>query len=286
MTIEAWWTGQLRVGLADQHIAYRVDGEGDDVLLVHGFPTSSFDWTPIVDDLAGEARLVTMDLLGFGASSKPRNHDYSIHLQADAVTAVAAAATVDHCVLVAHDYGATVALELLARHEEGVLPFGIDALVLLNGGLYPELHRPRPGQVMLLDPEHGAEVSKHVTRATFGASLNDVFSPDHQLPDAELDEHWKAVHRDDGNLILHELMHYVRDRLEHRDRWVGALETTSVSTWFVWGMLDPVSGAHMAERLHERVGHQTLTELHDIGHYPNVEAPMAVATAIRAALGG
>jgi pimeloyl-ACP methyl ester carboxylesterase len=51
-------------------------------------------------------------------------------------------------------------------------------------------------------------------------------------------------------------------------------------------MLDPVSGAHMAERLQEKVGHQTITELHDIGHYPNLEAPTAVVAAIRAALAG
>jgi pimeloyl-ACP methyl ester carboxylesterase len=286
MRIEQWWQGQQQVAFGDQQVACRVDGEGPDVLLVHGFPTSSYDWQPIVADLADEARLVTVDLLGFGASSKPREHGYSIHEQADVVTAVAAATGIDHCVLVAHDYGATVALELLARREEGTSPFTIDALVLLNGGLYAELHRPRPGQVMLLDPDHGAEVSQHVTRATFGASLNDVFSPGHQLDDAALDEHWSAVHRDDGNLILHELMHYVRDRLEHRERWVTALETSTVPMWFVWGMADPVSGAHMAERINERVGHQTITELHDIGHYPNLESPLAVATAVRAALAG
>jgi pimeloyl-ACP methyl ester carboxylesterase len=49
---------------------------------------------------------------------------------------------------------------------------------------------------------------------------------------------------------------------------------------FVWGMLDPISGAHMIERVHERIPRATVVELADVGHWPAIEAPEAVVEAI------
>ncbi len=72
------------------------------------------------------------------------------------------------------------------------------------------------------------------------------------------------------------------DRRAHEQRWVGALEQTDVPLSFIWGMLDPVSGAHMAERISERLPNAPFTELADVGHWPQLEAPDRVAAAILA----
>ena len=64
---------------------------------------------------------------------------------------------------------------------------------------------------------------------------------------------WRALSRDQGQRILHLLIRYITDRASHGERWVAALEQTDVPLAFVWGMLDPVSGAHMAERIRERI---------------------------------
>ena len=62
--------------------------------------------------LAERHSLVMPDFLGFGASDRPADHEYSIHEQADLVEALWAGERIDSTVLVAHDYGVSVAQEL------------------------------------------------------------------------------------------------------------------------------------------------------------------------------
>ena len=69
------------------------------------------------------------------------------------------------------------------------------------------------------------------------------------------------------------------------DRWVGALERTDVPLAFVWGMLDPISGAHMAERIRERLPRAPMCALEEVGHWPPLEAPERVAAALLGAHG-
>ena len=70
------------------------------------------------------------------------------------------------------------------------------------------------------------------------------------------------------------------ERREFEDRWVGALEGTDVPLAFVWGMLDPISGAHIAERIRERLSGAPLVALDDVAHWPQLEAPERVAAAL------
>jgi pimeloyl-ACP methyl ester carboxylesterase len=61
---------------------------------------------------------------------------------------------------------------------------------------------------------------------------------------------------------------------------VTALEGTDVPLAFVWGMLDPISGAHMAERIRERLPGAPFLALDDVAHWPPLEAPDRVASAV------
>jgi pimeloyl-ACP methyl ester carboxylesterase len=88
------------------------------------------------------------------------------------------------------------------------------------------------------------------------------------------------MQRDDGYRNLHLLIHYITDRQTHAGRWIGVLEQTDVPLSFIWGMLDPVSGAHMAERIRERLPDAPFTALQDVGHWPPLEAPDRVVAAI------
>jgi pimeloyl-ACP methyl ester carboxylesterase len=125
------------------------------LVLIHGFPTASFDWHAVWEGLGRCFRLLTLDLLGFGGSSKPYPHRYSILEQADIVEALIDELRIGDWHLLAHDYGDTVAQELLARqiapsHESAA--HRLASAVLLNGGLFPETHRPRLIQKLLLSP--------------------------------------------------------------------------------------------------------------------------------------
>ncbi len=282
-TFDAWLAGGTRMPIdlpaGRREIFVRTGGTGPWCTLLHGFPTSSADWAPLWDDLTARRRVLAFDLLGFGDSDKPDDHDYTIHEQADLTEALWRQHGITQTALVAHDYGVSVAQELLARQQDGTLGAAITNVVFMNGGLYPELHRPLAGQLALLDPELGPQVGRMLGEETFAQSMRATFG--RQPTDALLHEQWLAVARRDGHRIGHRLIQYIRDRAQHAARWVTALETATVPRAFVWGMLDPVSGAHMAERIEERMPDAPLLQLADVGHWPQLEAPDLVRLELR-----
>jgi pimeloyl-ACP methyl ester carboxylesterase len=286
-TIEQWWADGEHVPLLlggsgdERAIFVRTLGTGPSMTLLHGFPSSSHDWAKIAPALAERHTLLMPDFLGFGASEKPPAHDYSLREQADLVEALWARTGVEQTILVVHDYAVSVAQELLARRAEAALAVELSSVHLLNGGLFPELHRPQPTQTALLDPEHGPRIGELINEQLFVGGLAPTFAEDF---DASEDSRamWLAMSRDDGQRLGHLLIRYITDRERDEARWVSALEQTDVPLSFVWGMLDPVSGAHMAERIAERLPNSPLLALADVAHWPQLEAPERVLAALLA----
>jgi pimeloyl-ACP methyl ester carboxylesterase len=283
--LAAWWASGERIELElpagrRYSIFTRVLGQGPWLTMVHGFPTSSWDWAPVAPALAGHYRLLTFDLLGFGDSDKPAAHDWSAFEQADIIEALWRHFEVTETRVVAHDVGLTVALELLARQEQGGLSARVSDLVLLNGGVYAGFHRPRPIQVWLQRPVLGALIARMLSEARFGPALAEVFGPSHQPSAAELHQHWESVSRRGGSRNSHRLIKYIPERRANAPRWEKALEQTATPVRFVWGMADPVSGAHMARVIRERRPGADIVELAGVGHYPQLEDPNRVAEAI------
>lgn len=247
------------------------------ILLIHGFPTSSWDWVKIWPKFSAGYRLIAMDMLGFGYSSKPNPHKYSIHQQADIVEGLVEKLGLNAFHVLAHDYGDTVAQELLARQNEGSGKGHWQSICFLNGGLFPETHKALLIQKLLLGPL-GFLVNKLTTQRSFDKSFSRVFGEQTKPSKAELDSFWALINHNNGRHIFHNLISYMSDRIEHRERWVKALKETKVPLALINGSVDPVSGAHMVAHYRDIVGEPDyLRELTDIGHYPQVEAPKEVA---------
>ncbi|HEX8741632.1 MAG TPA: alpha/beta fold hydrolase [Thermoleophilaceae bacterium] len=281
--IEDWFAAGERVEAGGFGLFTRTAGAAGSpwLTLLHGFPTCSWDWSAVADALAAERRLLMFDFLGFGDSDKPPDHAYSIHEQADLTEALWRHFGVTSTALIVHDFGVSVGQELLARHAEGKLAVEIERIAFLNGGLYPDVHRATLAQRALLHPRIGPLVSSRIDERAFGRGLGRVFGPDHRPSKEELHEHWLGIQRRGGPHVQHRVIRYIDDRRRHEARWTGALERTEVPRAFVWGMLDPVSGAHMAERIVTRVPARELHALADVGHYPQLEAPQRSALLLR-----
>jgi pimeloyl-ACP methyl ester carboxylesterase len=281
--IEQWWADGERVpvglGGVERAIFVRRLRGGPSMTLLHGFPSSSHDWVKVAPALAEHHALLLFDFLGFGASEKPAEHEYSLHEQADLVEAMWAREGISATIVVAHDYAVSVTQELLARRAEGALAVELRAVHLLNGGLYPDLHRRQPAQTALLDPEQGPKIGALLNEELVVQSLGPTFAEGYDAA-ADGADIWRSMARDDGQLIGHLLVRYITDREAHEARWVAALEGTDVPLSFVWGMLDPVSGAHMAQRIAERLPRAPLLALADVAHWPQLEAPARVAAAL------
>jgi pimeloyl-ACP methyl ester carboxylesterase len=270
------WRESGRFVAFEPHRIFCVDSAPNDhsrpaLILVHGFPTASWDFAKIWPALSARFRVVAADLLGFGFSSKPRDDAYSIMEQADVIQCVVRAHGIGRHHILAHDYGDSVAQELLAR-DNASASRSIDSVCFLNGGLFPETHRPRMIQRLLASPL-GPLVSRLINRRAFDRSMTALFGPGHPPAASELDAFWTLATHADGHRLAHELIHYMAERIRHRQRWVDALCDAHCPLALINGSADPISGAHMVARYRDVVGKGYIAELPGIGHYPQVEAP-------------
>lgn len=247
------------------------------VLVLHGFPTSSWDFEATIDRLASGRRVVAFDFLGYGLSDKPRRHGYSLFEQADLVALVAREFGVRRAHVLAHDMGTSVATEMVARDLRGLLSFDLASFVLMNGSVHLELAHLTPGQKALRSPL-GPAFAALTTRVTFQAQLRRVFARPPSKD--ELDTMWALFSRDDGAARLPAIIRYLDERERFASRWIGALERTRRPALVAWGARDPVAVLAIADRLFAEIPGARRVTWDDLGHYPQREDPERVAAAV------
>ena len=248
------------------------------LLLIHGFPTASWDWEKIWPDLVARYHVLTLDMIGFGFSDKPYAYDYRIMDQADICDEFLRMRGVKEYHLFSHDYGDTVACELIARDLEDVQRPKLLSVGFLNGGLFPETHHRTFSQSLLLSPI-GPLVALMTSKERMTKSMREVFGK-YLPPDEEtIDSIWALIKNNHGERIMHKLIHYIPERIEYRERWVGGMQKTTVPLKLIDGRVDPISGAHMAAHYRELIPNANVTELAEVGHYPQVQAPKQVLDA-------
>ncbi len=219
--LEAWRRRGRTLDFKGFPIRYWEAGQGRPLLLIHGFPSAAWDWHYLWEPLAQRYRVLVCDLLGFGDSAKPRAHRYSLLEQADLQQALLGRLGIDEPLhVLAHDYGDSVAQELLARHHEGRLQLA--SCVFLNGGLFPETHRPVLSQKLLLSPLGGL-FGRLFDRRALARNFAKVFGPRSQPGETELDAFWSLIESNQGQRVMHRLIRYIVDRREQREALGGGV---------------------------------------------------------------
>jgi len=250
------------------------------LLVVHGFPSSSFDYHRVVDAMAEHRRVLLFDMIGYGLSAKP-DRAYTIDLQADVAEAFVADTGVSTLALLTHDLGDTVGGELLARQAEGRWPVEITRRVITNGSIYIEMAHLSPGQLLLLSlPDERLPDTAGIDGPSMQASLAATFSAHSRAEDSDLAGEWELISHDQGHLLLPRTIRYIEERRRNQARFTGAIESHPSPLAIVWGTDDPIAVRDMATRLHGVRPDASLTWLEDIGHYPMLEAPSAFLDAV------
>jgi pimeloyl-ACP methyl ester carboxylesterase len=261
------------------------------VLIVHGYPGSSWDWQGVVDRIGDQTRVVVPDMRGFGMSEKPLDgtykESYTLMLQADLYEAVAKEEGLSSVVLVAHDMGQTVGLELMARQEEGRLPFKIRHAILVNGSTLVDMIQLAEMQVELLkQPDQAATEDldfghfRDGLAPTFGSGFSD---PD--IVNPTLDAMAHQVFYNQGSRVMAQILRYLKERQEEFGRWSRTWFTfQSAPLTVIWGVEDPVALVAMADRVKKERPYTDLYKYDDVGHWPSIEAPDRLGDAIIARL--
>ncbi|MGB5812976.1 MAG: alpha/beta hydrolase [Polyangiales bacterium] len=255
------------------------DPRREAIVLIHGFPSAAWDWQHLWNPLAEDYHVIAIDLLGFGYSDKPKDHAYTMSEQADMVLGVVRQLNVVRFHVIAHDYGVTVAQEILARHRDG--DGFLASLCLLNGGVFPEAQH-HPILMKLLKGPLGTYLVKLQSKERFTQRLSAVFGPKTRPMEDHLDGYWSLLTEQRGVNAIPALIQYIDERHLFRDRWVGALEATDVPVRLIVGTFDEISGENMVRRYEQVIEDPDIVRLPDIGHYPQLEAPHQVLAAYRA----
>lgn len=253
------------------------------VLLLHGFPSSSQDWQPMLE-LLTDLPTLAFDCLGFGLSAKPPHHDYTLFEQTDiAEQLVARQAGGRDVFVIAHDMGTTVANELMARDIEAKLEMRLAGVLLFNGSMVLEAASPTPAQ-KLLRSRFGPLAARLTNRPVFRQQFGSIFSEAHPLTDAACDDDWALICHNGGRTLGHRLISYMDERIIHAERWHGAIRDWPGKLSLAWGMLDPVATPNVLAAMRELRPAVPVAELPQLGHYPQREDPQAMAAILRDAL--
>ena len=283
MQLSQWRSSGHFLNVDGQQVFYKTEGTGPVLLLIHGYPTASFDWAKIWPKLTTQFHCVTLDMPGFGFSDKSPKK-YLIKEQADTISEVIRHLGITSAHVLSHDYGDTVAQEMMAQQLENDLAFRIESLHLLNGGLFPETHRALPIQKLLLSPIGGLLI-RFLNKNAIRKSMHNIFGPNTPPSDQDINDFWILISTNNGHQHMHLLLDYMKQRKQYRERWVSALQNANAPLRLTAGMADPISGAHMVARYKQLIPNADVIELDQIGHYPQIESAEAVLKSMTSFLG-
>ena len=252
-------------------LAFRTAGSGPVMLLVHGMAGSSSTWLDVMPALADHFTVVAPDLLGHGASAKPRG-DYSLGALADTLRDLLVVLGHDRTTLVGRSHGGGVAMQFVYQFPERC-----ERLVLVSsGGLGNEVNvllrgLSLPGAEFLLAV--GCNRWVHAAGTTVVRSLRHLGA----RPSPEFADMWDSY----GSLADGEtraaFMQTLRSVVDHAGQRVSATDrlylTSDVPTLIVWGDHDPILPVRHAHTTHAAIPGSRLEIFEGIGHYPNREDP-------------
>ncbi|MEU5514538.1 alpha/beta hydrolase [Streptomyces griseoaurantiacus] len=278
-----------RSATVDGHeLFYREAGPADapTIVLLHGYPTSSFMFRELIPLLAGDYRVLAPDHLGFGLSDAPpvTEFTYTFDALADLTSALLDRLGVDRYALYVQDYGAPIGWRLALRHPER-----ITAVVSQNGNAYEEgfvesfwadvwAYGENPG------PETEPAVRAALTReAIRWQYLHGV--PDPSLVSPDTWEHDHALVSREGNDEIQ--LALFRDYRTNRPLYPPLqefLRTHEVPVLAVWGRNDEIFGPAGAQAF-ARDAKDAEVHLVDGGHFLLESHLDVVAGHLRAFLG-
>lgn len=129
----------------DGHAIHYVEaGQGDPVVLIHGWNGSTFGFRYTIPELAQRQRVVAIDLLGYGYSARPADGDYSVGAQAELVRRAMDRLGIARAAVLGHSMGGAIAMRFALDHPERV-----ERLILLSSATVSEMTRARKRGLLL-----------------------------------------------------------------------------------------------------------------------------------------
>jgi pimeloyl-ACP methyl ester carboxylesterase len=263
--------------LHGDRIAYRDEGDGEVLLLIHGMAGSSETWRSVIPPLSKKFRVIAPDLLGHGESAKPRT-DYSLGAFAVWLRDFLDELGVSHATVVGHSLGGGVAMQFVYQHPD----YAQRLILISSGGLGPDV-----GWVLRLLSAPGAEFVLPIVAPPPVLSVGNKLrswmkSAGIRSPrGAEL---WSAYSSLSDGQTRQSFLRTLRSVVDYRGQAVSALNRLrlreDLPVMAIWGECDGIIPVDHAYAAHEARTDARLEVLPDVGHFAQVEAPERVVELI------
>jgi pimeloyl-ACP methyl ester carboxylesterase len=254
-----------------RRIAWGRAGSGPAVVFCHGTPWSSWLWRPFAEALRSDFTVFLWDMPGYGRSSKDRGHPVDFGVQARALAALLAHWGLDRPHVVAHDIGGVVSLRAHLVHE---VPYA--SLFLADVVAIPPAGSPFY-RLVQRHPDVLSQVPPHIHEAVVGAYVRDAAHRQLRADDlAALVAPWLG---DAGQPAFYrQIAAYDERFLVEVESLLGRID---IPVTLLWGAEDAWIPLATGERLAAAIPGAALTRVEGAGHLIQLDAPVALATALR-----
>jgi len=257
---------QYNIEVEGLHIAYLEGGQGDVVLLLHGFGANKDNWTRISKHFTPHFRVIAPDLPGFGDSSRQPDSNYTIAAQAVRVHAFVRKLGLQSFHLGGSSMGGNIAGVYAAQHPENVISLWLVA----------------PGGVASADPsEMKRELNAGRPNPLIAESVEDyerlmdfIFVKKPFVPGPILNQLAEEA------ILNRPLNHYIFKQIQEASNIIGlesALYGSLVPTLIVWGANDRVLHVSGAKILESVMPKAQVAIMEGVGHLPMIEKPRETA---------
>ena len=268
---------------AKVNVFYRTWGDESKpkLVLIHGFPNSSFDYYKMIPYLEDEYHIAAVDFPGSGFSDKPLDgYNYMLAENAEIVDHfVREVVGFEDFALFTHDRGVSIGLAFLGNYQDNPSPgYTVNYHFLSNSGMFLPLANLVPFQLSLLDADAGERMIQARSaqpRRTEGEPESLAFSDIFAF--------------NQGNISLLYVGRYLLERQVNETRWLENLLRSPVPVAYLWGLTDNVNPIRIPNHvwdtyLNDREVESSFWILPTAGHYPQRDNPEEVAKIVRMAL--
>jgi len=249
-----------------------VEGDGPDIVLLHGNPSSSYTWRHLIPPLATSHRVHAIDLPGYGFSEKPADAPYTATWMAGHVAAYLQASGIDSAIVIGNSMGGEVASELAALYPRAVR----DLVLIAPAGLKVESADERPFAMRVAGlPVVGGLLAHLPLRSVFAGALRDAYYDPSLVSDDDVDAYYAPTRSRNGLAAF--LARMRRD--PHLDR-TSVVATIRVPTLIILGEVDRFVPLSVGRRYGDLIPGSRVAVIEKAGHVPQEERPDAVLQAI------
>ncbi|WP_405241263.1 alpha/beta fold hydrolase [Lentisalinibacter salinarum] len=250
------------------HVA--VEGSGPALVLLHGTGASLHTWNGWAEALAGDFRIVRMDLPGFGLTGPHPAGDYSIGAYVRFVDAVTRRLGIDDFHLAGNSLGGRIAWNYAVAHPERV-----NRLLLVDASGYPLRRTPSLIFRLAALPGIGDALAKLTPRILYRRSLEEVYADDSLVDEALVDRYFELSLREGNREAF--LQRVRAASRSARDDPAAALAQIGAPTLVQWGGQDEWIPPEHGRRFAEDIPDARLVVYDDLGHVPMEESPARTA---------